>query len=160
MGFDISDIIGMLAGGQQAQQQQNQTQQPTGGIDLSDLLGGGFLEKFTNAGDLGELLKKLGMDDQTQIPDAYNDETKKAELDQKVDQNTQFSSLEDMLKKAITQAQQQAPQSNQTTTNAQVSADDLPNKIPTQLPGDTSASASETTSSNPLDEILKHFTGR
>lgn len=91
-GFDISDIPGILG-----------DLQKDGGLDIGELLSGDFLKQFTQFDGLGDLVGKLGISNPAQITDLLQNKDAKEKADKVVEEHSEFSSLEGMLKKALAQ---------------------------------------------------------
>lgn len=88
-GFDLGDIPGILSDLQ------------GGKMDLGALFNSDFLKQFTDFSNIGELLNKVGLSDPSQLLGAFQDDAKKAQLDQVVNEHSQFGNIEEMVKKAI-----------------------------------------------------------
>ncbi|WP_122645766.1 hypothetical protein [Enterococcus mediterraneensis] len=88
-GFDLSDIPGILSDLQKS------------GINLGDLLNQDFLQKYTDFGQKDNLLSKIGVQNTNQITDVLKNPEKKAKADEVVNQNSQFSSLTELMEKAL-----------------------------------------------------------
>lgn len=90
-GFDMSDITGIISD----LQKEN--------IDLGNLLNNNFLKKYTDFSQLDDLLGKLGIQHASQLPAFLQNPKKKEEANQVVNDHSQFSSLAEMIKKAMKQ---------------------------------------------------------
>ncbi len=88
-GFDLSDISGIISDLQKE------------GFDFKDLLNGDFLKQNTNFSGLDDLKNKLGVSDLSQITKLLENKDEKEKADNVINDNTDFSSLAEMLKKAM-----------------------------------------------------------